>query len=127
MPNRCSLPSYTPWRRAWVWGLACAILLLLPAVGSSQRCPVPEAELNEVWQRAIEAYDMNDCVRFVQAASRYYGLVNHSTFSWDTLEIGRAYNYCVGVLDSALRERDLLRNENAELRRSLRAGGGGVK
>lgn len=123
MANQCPIPLHTPWRRARAWVLGCATLLLLPTVASSQECPVPRAELNDVWRRAYEAYDNHDCVRFVEAAARYYGLVSHSTFSWNTVEMGRAYEHCVGVLDSALRERDVLREENAELRRRLRANG----
>jgi hypothetical protein len=85
---------------------------------------VPKAKLDEVWQTAFQAYEKDDCLGFVDAAGRYYGLIMYSTFSWDTEEIGRAYNYCLGVLDSALRERDALRRENADLRRRLTAGTG---
>ncbi len=109
--------------KVWVWIPVCITLFLFPVVASARQCPVPEERLNTAWQRAHEAYIREDCVRFIDAAARYYELVNHSTFSWDTLEIGRAYQYCMDLLDSALEERDRLRSENANLRQRLSAGG----
>lgn len=110
------------WRKVQVWGGICATLLLLPAIGNSQQSLVPESKLNEVWQSAYEAYNRNDCVRFVHEAGRYYGLIMYAERSWNTLEIWEANNYCMGKLDLALQERDRLHGENAELRRRLSGG-----
>lgn len=122
MTNRGRVLSRKLWRGAWAWACAGVMLLLLPVVAGAQTCPVPESRLNEYWQRAYEAYERDDCVNFVEYAGWYYGMVNHSTFSWNTAEIGRAVTHCKGVLYSALKERDSLRQENANLRQRLSAG-----
>ncbi len=110
------------WRKVQVWGVICATLLLLPVFGNSQQSPVPESKLIEVWQIAYEAYNRNDCVRFVHEAGRYYGLIMYAKRSWNTAEIWYANNYCIGKLDRALQERDRLQKENAVLRRKLSSG-----
>lgn len=115
MMNRGLVLSRKLWHGAWALVCAGVMLLLLPAVAGAQTCPVPESRLNEYWQRAYEAYNRDDCVSFVEYAGWYYGVVNHSTFSWDTAGIHRALTHCKGVLYS-------LRQENADLRRRLSAG-----
>ena len=107
------------WRKVQVWGGICATLLMLPIAGNTQQSPIPESKLNEVWQQAYEAYNRDDCVRFVHEAGRYYGLIMYAGQSWNTLEIWEANNYCIERLDLALQERSRLKMENAELRRHL--------
>jgi hypothetical protein len=120
-PSLCHPRRYAGWL-----GIACLVFLVYPTTTNSQLPQVTKQELDAQWQGAVEAFERQDCVGFLDAASRYYGLIKYASFSWDTYEIGRAYDYCLRTLYSALQDRDRLLAENAMLRSQLVAAEGGT-
>lgn len=122
-----SRPPFGHTRRCAGWlGIACVVFLVFPTATSSQPPQVTKQELDAQWQSAVAAFDRQDCVGFLDAASRYYGLIKYTSFSWDTYEIGRAYDYCLRTLYLALQDRIRLQAENELLRSQLAAAKGGV-
>ncbi len=91
-------------------------MLFAPTLTGARECPVPEPRLNDVWRRAYEAYQRDDCINYLEYSSRYYELVNLSVFTWDTLEIGRAFGYCKRRLIGLVEENERLRSEIMALR-----------